>query len=73
MDDKWKTLLIALILAIIMALCAVIQQYWAFGSEAFEGIISPIGILVWGGGFLIVLIFWYVIIDLIKKRMTSKS
>ena len=72
MDDKWKTLLIALILAIIMAVCALIQQYWAFGDEVFEGIFSPIGLLTWGGGFIIALIFWYIIIDLIKKRKGKK-
>ena len=73
MKEQFKTLLIALVIAIVMVGCALIKQYQAYGDEILAGMFSPIGFLVWGGSFCITAIFFYVAIDSIKKWNKRKK
>ncbi len=55
-----------------MTLCAIIEQYWSFGDEVFTGMVTPMGVLSWGGSFLLVTLFWFIVLDFITRHTKRK-
>ena len=72
MKIDWKILVFALLITCIMTLCAIIEQYWSFGDEVFTGMATPIGVLSWGGSFLLVSLFWFIVLDFITRHTKRK-
>jgi len=73
MKDKWNTLLIASIIAIIMMIFAIMKEYSAYGDYVFEELSSSPGVLVWLGSFLFYILFFYIAIDVIKRWNKKKK
>ena len=73
MKDKWNTLSIALIIAIIIMIFAIIKEYLAYGDYVFDELFSSIGALVWLGSLLFYILFFYIVIDVVKRWNKRKK
>lgn len=73
MKDKWNTLSIASIIAIIIIIFAIIKEYSAYGDYVFDELFSPIGALIWLGSLLFYILFFYIVIDVVKRWNKRKK